>query len=167
MRLHQLTNHKSLHLVSDFAVAWSVLSVMIYCCGCSEEMKGGPRMDVIPVTGKVLINGEPRKGVVVDFIRVGVPGVEFAVPEPQGLTDENGVMTLSTYVSGDGGAPGEYKLIFELGNRTNPITGEVTGDAFKGRFRDPRKSEVTVNIPDSVSDGEGPYDLGTIELSTE
>jgi hypothetical protein len=128
-------------------------------------MKGGPRVEVVPVTGKVLVDGEPAKGVVVDFYRVGVPGVDFAVPQPQGVSDENGVLTLSTYVSGDGGAPGEYKLVFQLGTTTNPLSGEVTGDAFRGRYQDPRKSKFTVTIPQEA--GEEPHNIGTFELTTK
>lgn len=151
--------------IRDCALACLTVAFVFCCSGCGEEeLKGGPRVEVVPVTGKVLVDGKPAKGVIVDFYRVGVAGVDFAVPNPQGITDENGVMTLSTYMSGDGGAPGEYNLVFEMGNQENPITGEVTGDAFKGKYRDPRKSEHQVTIPEAV--GEEPYDIGTIELST-
>ena len=150
----------------DAAAACLVVTVASWCSGCGEEeMKGGPRVEVVPVTGKVLVDGKPVKGVVVDFYRVGVPGVDFAVPQPQGITDENGNLTLSTYLSGDGGAPGEYKLVFQLGTSMNPISGDVTGDAFRGKYRDPRKSKFKATISEEA--GDEPHDIGTFELTTK
>jgi 5-hydroxyisourate hydrolase-like protein (transthyretin family) len=150
----------------DLAAACLVGALAFWCSGCGEEeMKGGPRVEVVPVTGKVLVDGKPGKGVVVDFYRVGVSGVDFAVPQPQGVTDENGNLTLSTYLSGDGGAPGEYKLVFQLGTAMNPISGEVTGDAFRGKYSDPRKSKHKATIPEEA--GDEPHNIGTFELTTK
>lgn len=148
----------------DWVISGLLVTLVLCLCGCKEEMKGGPRVEIIPITGKVLVDGKPAK-VWVDFVQVSENKVEFAVPEAQGGTDEEGVISVSSYVSNDGSAPGEYKLLFGMPNRENPITGELGGDAFRGKYSKVATCEITVTIPEDPEDT--PYDIGTFELTTD
>ena len=135
--------------------------------GCTDELKGGPRLEVVPITGQVLVDGKPGKGVTVDFRRVSARGVEFPVPEPVGYTDEKGVILASTYLTNDGAGPGEYMLLFSKGETLNPFTGDMSGDIFKGRYssyKNPPFPRVTVP---AQLDGKLSFDVGTYELSTK
>jgi len=136
------------------------LSPLILCTGgCNQEVgqqpMGGPRVETVPVTGTVLVDNKPVDGIAVLFLRVSEKGVDFPVPEPEGITDENGMIQVSTYSTGDGGVPGVYKVCFvwNLGN-----------DRFRGKYDKKEKSKFTVTIPDEAIDG--PFDVGTFELSS-
>jgi hypothetical protein len=153
----------------DLAFSSAAVTLVFCGSGCSEKQLGGPRLEVIPVTGIVHVDGKPAEGVVVDFLGIKRPGVDFSVPNPQGVTDKNGVLTLSTYVTGDGGVPGEYTLLFYFygkSGRTDPITGEeiIGGDRFRGKYGNANTSKFTVTIPEEA--GDEPHNIGTFELTT-
>jgi hypothetical protein len=136
--------------------------VMVMGSGCKEELKGGPRVDVVPVTGKLLVDGKPVEGIAISFTCTSDRGVNFAVPNPEGITDKDGVISATTYLIGDGCPPGDYTLTFQW-TSVNPLTGSTGGDKFKGKFTNMEKSQHKVTIPKSNK----PHDLGTIELSTK
>jgi hypothetical protein len=125
-------------------------------------MKGGPRVEVVPVTGKVLVDGKPEEGICISFTRTSPRGVDFAVPNPEGITDKDGVVSATTYLIGDGCPPGEYTLTFQWAT-LNPLTGSTGGDKFKGKFMDREQSHHKVTIPQA----DKTVDLGTIELTTK
>jgi hypothetical protein len=125
---------------------------------------GGPRVEVVPITGKVLVDGKPTQGIAVNFFRISERGTDFTFPDPQGISDKNGVLTISSYTVGDGGAPGEYKLTFEWG-QLDQLTGRLSGDKFRGKYMIPDQSKYTVTIPEDA--GDEPFDIGTLELSSK
>src|SRR5262245_59168124 len=60
-----------------------------------------------PVTGRVLLDGNPVHGVTVQLIPKNASN--FKMDErPRGITDEAGNFVLSTYYKGDGAPAGEY-----------------------------------------------------------
>lgn len=68
---------------------------------------------LVPVTGKVTLDGEPLTGVMINYIPAeGQPGGEIAF----GLTDEAGKYTLQTQLAGQspedsqGALPGNYRV---------------------------------------------------------
>ena len=68
---------------------------------------------LVPVTGKVTLEGEPLSGVMINYIPAeGQPGGEIAF----GLTDETGTYTLQTQLTGQapedsqGALPGNYRI---------------------------------------------------------
>jgi hypothetical protein len=99
-----------------------------------------------PVKGKVVVKGVPAGGVFVVFHQRGSAGGDAA--RPSGITDENGVYTLTT-TAGLGAPPGEYDvtLVWE-----REPTGTVTGgdnakkDAFNGRYRTPGSSGFKASV---------------------
>ena len=147
---------------NDWCSAIALLPLLFVGSGCKEEMKGGPRVKVVPVTGKLLVNGKPQEGVFITFNRTSDRGVDFAVPNPEGATDKEGVISVTTYYIGDGSPPGDYTLTLQWSTR-NELTGNYGGDKFKGKFTNKEKSEHKVTIPkqDKI------FDMGTIELTTK
>lgn len=68
---------------------------------------------LVPVTGKVTLDGEPLSGVMINYLPAeGQPGGEIAF----GLTDETGTYTLQTQLAGqspedsEGALPGNYRI---------------------------------------------------------
>ena len=112
--------------------------------GCSGTISA-PK--TTPVKGSVLYRGKPAAGVRVTFhpqFRSGA--VQFT---PSGLTDKDGVFTLSTAAAGDGAPVGEYVVTFDLpqveSDRANSGI-EVEVDAWKGKYSDPAASTWKVRV---------------------
>ncbi|MCA9075081.1 MAG: hypothetical protein KDA93_08615 [Planctomycetaceae bacterium] len=126
---------------------------------------GGPQpptdKEVVPVTGKVTLDGEPATSVVVKFY----PKSSINDPDPnsfQGGVDEQGNLFAGTYANNDGLAPGEYMVTFEKYDTSNIIIGQKPADLLKQKYWDPTKSEFSVN----VQSGQASADMGTIELTS-
>lgn len=130
--------------------------------GCKEETKGGPRVKVVPVTGKLLVDRKPQEGIFITFHRTSERGVDFAVPNPEGTTDKDGVIAATTYLIGDGCPAGDYTLTF-LWSTRNELTGNYGGDKFKGKLSNKEKSGHKVTIPKQSE----LFDIGTINISTK
>src|SRR3954464_14548489 len=78
---------------------WLLLAAVLLCPSCSNGLN--------TVRGKVLFEGKPIKNAVVAFHPKGE--TSGTASHPTGVTDENGVFTLSTQK--DSGAPtGEYQI---------------------------------------------------------
>ncbi len=135
---------------------WVVtLLVVLVCGGCAKS----DRKAVYPVTGKILVDGQPVDKLVIKCIPV--EGMDPEKPTTSGtFTDAEGKFALSTYDQGDGVPAGEYLLAVRWGE-FNAISMSHAGDKFKGKY-DEKNSTIKV----IVKEGE-PTDLGTIELSTK
>jgi len=116
---------------------------------------GGPGdgLTKFPVTGTVLVDGEPQDRVRVRFFRNGKPG-ETNADTPAAVTDPQGRFALSTNGDADGAVAGTYKVTFfwKLGN------GPGTSDLLGGRYG---KLETT---PFEVTVVEGKNELPPFEL---
>lgn len=155
-----------------FVRAWHLWALLLLapCCGCQKkEPLGGPRATTVPVIGKALIDGKPVLGtsiILVPTDRAQYDAVASSsgkpVPSATAYVEPDGTFKIGTYVSGDGAAPGEYVATFEWGT-PRALTGEYSGDKFRGKYKDPKKSQITVKVPESG----GPVDMGTIELSSK
>src|SRR5262245_35991478 len=77
---------------------------LIALAGCSST----GRLPTYPVTGQILYNGEPLKGVDVAFHRVD-PKNDTGYP-PHATTDADGKFTLSTFLKDDGAPAGEFRV---------------------------------------------------------
>ncbi|MCA9126674.1 MAG: carboxypeptidase regulatory-like domain-containing protein [Planctomycetales bacterium] len=76
-----------------------LMGLLLLVSGCGP---GG--IGTVPVTGTVLVDGEPMEGVMVVFN----PGDGGRAAS--GRTDAQGVYTLTTEVNGDGALPGSYQI---------------------------------------------------------
>ncbi len=64
-----------------------------------------------PVSGQILVNGQPAQGVRVVFYHLGDWGERAIVP--QAWTEEDGQFTLETYGVKDGAPAGDYRVTAE------------------------------------------------------
>lgn len=122
--------------------------------GCGAKSN---RLPVYPTSGQVLVGGKPVKGVFVYLWPASAEGIDAYCPN--GQSDESGNFTLSTYDTGDGAPAGEYKVTAEWPVRFNAISNRWEGDKLKGRFTDPKASQITVTIR------KGPNELPVIKLT--
>lgn len=76
-------------------------SVLWLGCGQGED---GDRPATYPVTGTVTLQGEAVEGATVNFQLADGSGSAV------GMTDAGGDYSLTTFKSGDGAVPGEYKI---------------------------------------------------------
>lgn len=97
------------------------LAAVVYLSGCGSD---APKVNTVPVTGKVTYNGQPVAGATVAFIPTNPDG-----RAAQGVTDEQGVYTLTTYLGPNdqpaGAEPGDYKVTIQK--------KEVAGGALPGK----------------------------------
>ena len=136
--------------------------VILASAGCTQSGHDYYAKETTPVMGRLTVDGKPP-GAPVTVTCHPASGPDLEHPTiTQALTNENGEFTFSTYKSGDGVPPGEYKLTFFWG-KFNAMTRSFAGpDRLKNRYRKPEKSPVSL----SVSEGE-PVDLGEIALTTK
>lgn len=138
-----------------------LLFLLLGVPACSrEEMPDGPRVPVVPVTGKVLVDGQPASNLRVVLHNSGTK--PDTVPTSSDFTDDQGVFEIGTFEAGDGAPIGSYQVTFMWG-RINLMSGRYEGpDQLKDRYSKPDKSGFQVNVKESE-----PVDMGEIQLTTK
>ncbi|MDR3198161.1 MAG: carboxypeptidase-like regulatory domain-containing protein [Planctomycetaceae bacterium] len=128
------------------------LVLVLLCClilgGCGQKLKG-----LVPCSGVVLKDGQPVEGVNITFIPVSTD------PQARGanaVTDVNGNFNVIT-LQWNGISPGKYKVT--LSKRVTEVNPnqESIPDNYKsvthieqlGKYADPERSDLTVDIPKS------------------
>lgn len=97
------------------------LVVGLLLTGCGG---GGDKVQTHKVKGKVTYNGSPVAGATVTF-----SPQEKGSPAALGITDAQGIYTLTTYDSGDGAAAGLYKvLVYKITQEESPATSATSHD---------------------------------------
>lgn len=139
----------------------SLLGIVAFClflAGCSSERKPANELKVVPVTGVVLVDGEPTAGIKIMMFSKATDPEKRAFP--RGVTDEEGRFHAWTYRVNDGVPPGEYVVTYVDHSQANPAVRE-NPDGFQGRYSDRNSTEHRVTVPDS----DEPFDMGEISLS--
>jgi hypothetical protein len=112
-------------------------------CGADDG-----RVQVYPVTGKVVVDGQPAEGADVVFYPT-TPEVDgIKLPGPAGSTDANGVFRLRSYDPEDGAPAGEFKVTVVW---PAPPPPNATGvfqvkDRLGGRYANPQTSTLTARV---------------------
>jgi hypothetical protein len=106
----------------------------------------GPRRKAVyAVHGKLFVNGKPAVDAFVHFTPA-----EPGDPEPQnayGQVDESGSFAVSTFVSGDGAAPGDYVITIDWPERSGVLKNDFGGpDRLQGRYRDAKTSKFRFHV---------------------
>jgi hypothetical protein len=127
----------------SFNLVMLMLAAQIASVGCSDG-----RPDRVPVSGQVLIDGEPLKFGKVRFI----PADHRA---SRGKLDANGRFTLSCFTENDGAVVGRHKVEIAAFEMVNPDL--IRWHAPK-KYRDEQTSELTQEIT-------GPTDSVIINLT--
>lgn len=98
------------------------LSALIAACCTTMVGCGGSGLGTVPVSGKVLVDGQPMEGVVVVFNPDDPEGRAAS-----GTTDANGEYKLTTETNGDGALPGSYKIQVTKYEGGQPDVPDTTG----------------------------------------
>lgn len=116
--------------------------------GCGRSK--GDRVTVYPVTGKVLVNGQPAEGVNVIYYAEGSAPEGIRMPVPADVTDTNGVYELTSYVQGDGAPAGSYKVAAVWDEKPPANFSGVfePKDRLQGRYASPDKSTLKAEVPE-------------------
>jgi hypothetical protein len=113
-----------------------------------------------PVTGKVLVNGEPAVGATVSFVRKGAAD-PLKEPNAQGVVGEDGSFTLSG-PGGTGAPPGEYVVLIEWKEGAGKARGRAPAlnapDRLKKKYLDSGKPLLTATV-EAKSNALPPFEL--------
>lgn len=138
-------------------LALTLSSLAVTGCGDAHPNE----KPVYKIKGTVTVDGKPESGVQVALHDVAGPDNNQPT-YPQGFTDENGNLRISTYADGDGAPAGEYKVTFSW-QEYNLISRNYSGpDKLKNRYSDPKKTPVAVKLGEDL-----PNDLGKVELTSK
>jgi hypothetical protein len=145
------------------------------CCLSFAASCGGPKLKpikgqlaVVPVTGKLMMNGEPLADAQICFYTTEPLPKGTSSIRPHATTEEDGSFRVSTYGSQDGAPLGKYSVTVSWKGPAVGPAGEVgvAGDdddrpeKVAPAFRNPRMSRIRVE----VTEGENaltPWDLAT------
>tara|TARA_R110002111_G_scaffold2705_4_gene17944 strand:+ start:33767 stop:34240 length:474 start_codon:yes stop_codon:yes gene_type:complete len=106
--------------------------------GCSSKYDDG--LVKQQVTGMVLVNGNPEKGIAVIFKHTD-PGVTKNAARPVAITSEDGSFALSTNADKDGAIAGTYQVSFHW-----PESASSTRDFLDGKYIKSSSPEFNVVI---------------------
>jgi len=109
-----------------------------------------------PVSGQVLLKGQPIKGAVVTLHPKNAV-TDTKAQRPSGITDERGRFALGTGKE-NGAAPGEY-VVTILWLQQPPASAKPRGtepppdatDQFQGRYADVKNSKLVITIKPGMS----------------
>jgi hypothetical protein len=129
-------------------------------CSCSKKQDFGK--ETFPVKGQVYVDGQPAARLSVSLNNVNGVDLSAAYPAlPTAITKEDGTFEISTFVGGDGAPAGEYTATF-LWGKPEGLSIDTDIDKLKGRYADPKRSQIKL----TVTEGQ-PTDMGRIDLKTK
>ncbi len=141
-----------------YVVALSlIMAISAACSGCGAAPLG--RVETFPVTGTLLVDGEPVEAIAVRCVRLSDAAKTNPI-DSQCFTMKDGTFKIGTYEANDGVPEGEYVLTFQWGE-WNVFSRAYEGDKLNERYRDPAKSTVKVTVVKGK-----PTDLGKIAITT-
>ena len=141
---------------SGLFLAATLLALVGGCFG-----SGNSRIPTYPVTGVVVVDGQPAEAVRITLNNVN--GMDPQNPtHSETFSDKDGKFALSTYEQGDGVPEGEYVLTFFWGT-INPFNMQYGGpDKLKEKYVDPQSSKFRIKVEKGK-----PADMGRVELSSK
>jgi hypothetical protein len=125
---------------------------------CSSKPDYGKA--TFPVTGEVYVDGQPAA--VLSVTLNDVKGIDVAAPAiPTAVTTADGKFAVSTFEAADGAPAGDYVVTFVWG-KMEGLSINTDIDKLKGKYADPKRSQVKL----TVTEGQ-PTDMGRIDLTTK
>jgi hypothetical protein len=108
------------------------LVIALALIGCGDD-----RPTLVPVTGKVLIDGKPvTAGAIIFHPQAGNP---YLKDKPSSLLQLDGSFTMKTFPFGEGVSPGPYKIT---------LAPEVASRIARPSYADPLKTPWAITVPD-------------------
>lgn len=147
--------HSDLFFRQPMQQAWALalLCSLGFITACGES---APTSNCVPATGTVLVDNVPAQGVMIS-LHSAVGGRSVA----HGVSGENGEFVISTYAQGDGAEPGDYVVTCQWGTY-NGLTQKYSDDRLKGKYANPKKSDIAWTLP-----ADAPATPKRIELVTD
>jgi hypothetical protein len=119
----------------------TLATLVIVLGGCGGE-NNGPA--IYPVTGKVLVDGQPASKAQVTFHRSGGPADH---PTPIAEADADGNFSPSTHLTKDGAPAGDYTLTVVWPEFKVDHGEEIAGpDRLRGLYANPGTSTLKITI---------------------
>lgn len=137
------------------AVPELLACALVFCAGCSAEPEGPP---TVPVTGKLLVDGQPAQGAQVVLHPADKRDFDERGSRPTGRVAADGSFRMTTYQTNDGAPPGTYVVTVYWAQ--DPESLEPSPDRLQQRFLNPALSKIPVVINASATE------LTPIELQT-
>lgn len=140
-----------LHAVGDSLLSFvRLISLvgMLAIVGCGVEAEPDWKEAVAPVSGSVLVKGQPAADVFITFHPME-PSVTGITPRAQ--SDSQGRFTVSTYETGDGAPVGKYRLSFSWlgvieGMREEEY--EKLPEKLPRKYLNPKSSGIEIDVID-------------------
>lgn len=129
--------------------AISVTAVGLLIAGC-----GDGRLATYPVTGTVLVDGQPAPKAILVFCPVEDQNTEALMRlRPAGETGPDGRYQLTTYKANDGAPAGQYQVMvrweaasWEGTEAARPARGKRPPDRLRGRYMNPQTSGLAATV---------------------
>lgn len=132
---------------------WLVTAIVAaLLAGCARNT----RKPVFPARGQLTVDGKPAAGATVFFYPVESDAEAIA---PYGVTDAQGVFTLTTYLTFDGAPAGEYVVTIRWPGPPKRNDDERGPDRLKGRYNDLKTSKLRATVEKKPN--EFPFQLST------
>ncbi|MGB7327120.1 MAG: hypothetical protein WBD31_19750 [Rubripirellula sp.] len=132
-----------------FAALGLSATLMLGCGGKTTNSR------VASVRGTVEVDAAPAEGVILQLHPLTPDGVPAT-----GVSDEAGRLSISTYTSGDGAAPGRYQVTCTWGT-FDPMSRQMTGDRLAGRYASTSDAKLVWEITPGEDN-----DIGIVRLET-
>jgi hypothetical protein len=124
--------------------------ILLVLCGCGKDPN---QPDLVPMSGKVLLDDQPLAGADITFIPVG--GTKGS--GSTGRTDAEGVYKLTAIRGGSGAVPGEYRVViskrvmsdgsdFPANSKLPPIESPAK-ETLSPEYSDRQQSKLTATVP--------------------
>jgi hypothetical protein len=143
--------------VRPLAVSACLVALLPFA-GCGEG-----KIPLYPVTGKILVDGQPANGAMVIFCPI--EGSEQLMRErPIGFAGADGSFQLTTFLKDDGAPAGQYKIIarWAPGSAGDDPSMPLGGaDKLRGKYFNLDRTTLTATIE------EGSNELPPFELSSK
>jgi len=117
---------------------------IVFCQGCKKDWKA----DTYPARGRIVINGEPATGAIVELRSQGKQA-DVRNSRPWGIVKEDGSYQLTTYRNGDGAPAGVYSVTIVW---PEDVHSPNSIDRLRGAFATPEKSQWNVTVSEKKND---------------
>ncbi|HEY3394549.1 MAG TPA: hypothetical protein VGK58_17695 [Lacipirellulaceae bacterium] len=120
---------------------------------------GDGRLATYPVSGTVIVDGQPAHGALVIFCPVAGQDEELMRLRPAAETGPDGKYELTTFEKHDGAPAGQYQVMVRWGAPRPESTGQMRSerarrppDRLRGRFMNPQTSGLTATIGEEATE---------------
>ncbi|QDV59367.1 DUF4198 domain-containing protein [Rosistilla oblonga] len=136
------------NLITTLRLALCSLPLLV---GCGQQQFPGEQ-PVFPIEGVVTVDGKPVENIQIALHPAGDLNAEKPF-YPQGFTDAEGNVKVSTYADGDGAPAGDYRVTFVL-KEYNLLSRSFTGpNRLSAQYADSAKTPITLSVgPDQSND---------------